>query len=279
MNRIGVGYLMFVLRLLACSSLLFCESAIAQEQTADIPEEVGPSEESTDPGSLEDLVVTGVREEVLHAFQFDDFHEVNRSGEHYYLTRQYKRAFPYLLASAKRGFKMAQARLGFIYLNGLGGVEKSIPTGIGWLGVAAEPRSDPEIKNYFRKIMRKIPKRLKSQVEEVVEAFVEKYGSDATGMSCIHTRIAGSHISKLTCNFKKEFALRDALLQDWMSTAFEETSGPYGTGIDATAINVISPDAGGVRAIGTGSQGRDAGLSTSQVGSGTGSGTGSGDSQ
>lgn len=263
--------------LVVLAALFCCIGLSSKEQSTD-----GQSTSTNSPDSaeielsLEEVVVQGIRDEVLHAFQFDDFHEVNRTGEHYYLTRQYKKAFPYLLASAKRGFKMAQARLGYIYLGGLGGVKKSIPTAIGWIGVAAEPRSDPQIKNYFRKIMRAIPDDLKDEVQEIVDAFIEKYGTDATGMSCIHTRIAGTHISTLTCNFKNEFALRDALLQDWMSTAFAETSGPFGTGMDTTVIGPQSPDAGGTIAIGSSNQAQDAGISNSSTGTPFGSGNSSG---
>lgn len=248
----------------------------SQERTVDSQSGDNGSSDPIDlVSSLEEVVVQGIQEEVLHAFQFDDFHQVNRTGEHYYLTRQYKKAFPYLLASAKRGFKMAQARLGYIYLSGLGGIERSIPTAIGWIGVAAEPRSDPQIKNYFRNIMRRLPDHLRDEVQEIVSAFIEKYGAEATGISCIHTRVAGTHISQLTCNFKNEFALRDAMLQEWMSTAFAETSGPFGTGIDTYVIGSESPDAGGTL-IGSTSQAQDVGISTSSIGTSNGSGNSGG---
>lgn len=248
--------------------VFYSGGAISQDES--IVDDVADSNSSEGDGleiSLEEVVVQGIQEEVLHAFQFDDFHKVNRTGEHYYLTRQYKKAFPYLLASAKRGFKMAQARLGYIYLGGLGGIEKSVPTAIGWIGVAAEPRSDPQIKNYFRRIMKAIPKHLKDDIREIVDAFIEKYGTDATGMSCIHTRVAGTHISQLTCNFKNEFALRDAMLQEWMSTAFAETSGPFGTGIDTFVIGSESPDARGVLTNSGVSQAQNLGISNSSIGS------------
>ncbi|MXW53810.1 MAG: hypothetical protein F4X44_11090 [Gammaproteobacteria bacterium] len=257
--------------------VLLCTIGISpQEQSTELhPDSEDSSQRVEIESSLEEVIVEGIQEEVLHAFQFDDFHEVNRTGEHYYLTRQYKKAFPYLLASAKRGFKMAQARLGYIYLGGLGGVKKSLPTAIGWIGVAAEPRSDPQIKNYFKRIMRAIPEDLKDEVQEVVDAFIERYGTDATGMSCIHTRIAGTHISTLTCNFKNEFTLRDAMLQEWMSTAFAETSGPFGTGIDTYVIGSESPDAGGTLIVGNSSQ-QDLGISNSSVGTSNGSGNSGG---
>lgn len=265
------------LTLVVLVTVFGCVWVSSQEQSSDVQTGNPKSETAVElDSSLEEVVVQGIREDVLHAFQFDDFHEVNRTGEHYYLTRQYKKAFPYLLASAKRGFKMAQARLGYIYLSGLGGVKKSVPTAIGWIGVAAEPRSDPQIKNYFRRIMKAIPDDLKDEVQEIVEAFIEKYGTDATGMSCIHTRIAGTHISTLTCNFKNEFSLRDAMLQEWMSTAFAETSGPFGTGIDTYVIGSESPDAGGTLLVGGAIQPQDIGVSNTSTGSSTGSGNSGG---
>ncbi|MCY3884744.1 MAG: hypothetical protein OXG24_07455 [Gammaproteobacteria bacterium] len=258
----------FLGRITTALAVVFCSVGLAsKEQSTDSEFSSANNADTADlESSLEEVVVKGVQEEVLHAFQFDDFHEVNRTGEHYYLTRQYKKAFPYLLASAKRGFKMAQARLGYIYLSGLGGVKKSVPTAIGWIGVAAEPRSDPQIKNYFRRIMKAIPDHLKDEIREIVDAFIEKYGTDATGMSCIHTRVAGTHISQLTCNFKNEFALRDAMLQEWMSTAFAETSGPFGTGIDTFVIGSESPDAGGILSVSSFNQAQDAGISNSSTG-------------
>ena len=182
------------------------------------------------PQTMEDLIVTGVRDEVFNAFKLDDFHRVHNRGEYYYRTRQYKKAFPFLLASAKRGFKMAQARVAFIYMNGLGVVKPSKAVGIGWLGVAASPRSDPEIKNHFKEVMSNIPEHLLPQIEELVEDFIARYGSDTTGLECMHSRVAGSHVSTLKCNFETEFDVRDHLFQDWLGTGLGEGMTPFTTG-------------------------------------------------
>lgn len=180
------------------------EGNVGDEQSSAIPVEV-----------MEEVIVRDRPMEFPNVQTFADRHMVHSRGEYYYRTRQYKKAFPYLLASARQGFKMAQARLGFIYQQGLGEVQRDGWRAVGWLGVAAHGDTDPTIRNYYRKIRRKIPEELMPAVDGVVAEFVKRYGPDATGMECIMSRPAGSHIARLACNFKLEFALQDvnSLLQ------------------------------------------------------------------
>lgn len=180
------------------------ETNVGEEEGAAIPPEV-----------MEEVIVRDKPIEFPNVQTFAERHLVHSRGEYYYRTRQYKKAFPYLLASARQGFKMAQARLGFIYQQGLGDVQRDGWRAVGWLGVAAHGETDPSIRNHYRKILRKIPEELMPAVDRVVEEFVKRYGPDATGMDCIMSRPAGSHIARMACNFKLEFALQDvnSLLQ------------------------------------------------------------------
>ena len=174
------------------------ETSVGEEQSSAIP-----------PEMMEEVIVRDKPMEFPIVQTFAERHLVHSRGEYYYRTRQYKEAFPYLLASARQGFKMAQARLGFIYQQGLGEVQRDGWRAVGWLGVAAHGDTDPAIRNYYRKILRKIPEELMPAVDRVVEEFVKRYGPDATGMECIMSRPAGSHIARMACNFKLEFALQD----------------------------------------------------------------------
>ncbi len=212
----------------------------AAEPSADTTQE-----EQYEWTTMEDMVVTEVRQQIENAFSFNDFHKVKDRGEYYYRIGRYKDAFPYLLASAKRGFKIAQAQVGYIYISGRGVVKPSLATGIAWLGVAATPRSDPEIKNYYKNLMKQIPEDLKPKVQELVDLFIEKYGPEATGMSCVHVRRAGTHVSDLKCNFKGEFENRDGLFQDWLSTGFDATLDPFGTGPGENANSLSIPSSVG----------------------------------
>ncbi|MCY4143088.1 MAG: hypothetical protein OXG08_05280 [Gammaproteobacteria bacterium] len=201
--------------------------------------------------TMEEMVVTEVRSAIENAFTFNDFHQVNDRGEYYYRIGRYKEAFPYLLASAKRGFKVAQAQVGYIYLTGQGAIKPSKATALAWLGVAASPKSDPEIKNYYKDLLKTIPEHLKPKIEQVVQAFIDKYGTKATGMSCDHVRRAGTHVSDLKCNFEGEFENRDALFQDWLSTGFDQAVTPFATGPGAGADSLSAPSTGGAPAAGS----------------------------
>ena len=201
--------------------LLFfgCWNAGAQEAVEVTIEEttVQPEARGIDTSQMEEVVVSGVRDEILNAITIQDFHDMHFRGEHYYRTRQYKKAFPYLLAAAKRGFKLSQARVGFIYQQGLGDVPRNGEAAVGWLGAAASAPTDPEILTYFRRVMNKIPDTMMPYVNQIVADYREKYGPAATGNDCQLIRSAGSHISRLRCNFQEEFQSRDALFDDALS--------------------------------------------------------------
>lgn len=235
--RFGVAASVALLASLSVTAQIFEKTL--DEATAESVRE-GERFEST---TMEEVVVSEVREQIENAFSYNDFHTVKDRAEFYYRIGRYKDAFPYLLASAKRGFKIAQAQVGYIYLTGQGVVKPSKATALAWLGVAASPRSDPEIKNYYKDLLKTVPDELKPKVEELVQTFIDTYGPKATGMSCIHVRRAGTHVSDLKCNFKGEFENRDALFQDWLSTGFDAVS-PYTTGPGEGADSLSQPSSG-----------------------------------
>ena len=222
-------------------SLPLTAQIFGEEANEEIPEPQTAEDIEYESTTMEEMVVTEVREQIENAFSYDDFHKVKDRGEYYYRIGRYKDAFPYLLASAKRGFKIAQAQVGYIYLTGQDVVKPSKATALAWLGVAASPRSDPEIKNFYKRLLKSVPERLHTTVEELVQKFIDTYGPKATGMSCIHVRRAGTHVSNLKCNFEGEFEGRDALFQDWLSTGFDATVSPYTTGPGAGADSLAPP--------------------------------------
>ena len=197
-----------------------------------------------DVSTMEELVTTEVREDILNAFTIDEFHRINKQASFFYRTKQYEKAFPFLLASAKRGFKVAQYRLGVIYVNGLGKIKRDVTLGIGWLGTSASPRSTALMRETYEDLMDQVPERLKPKVQELVDALVERYGSEATGVNCMNTRVAGTHMRSFQCNFDKEFEYRDAAFQDWLTTSFTGIN-PYMTGMGSSdPSGQASPDAG-----------------------------------
>ena len=162
----------------------------------------------------EELVVKGERLTLTDPIMMLDIYDANARGGYFYKLRQYGRAYTYLLEAAKMGFKESQARVVFIYQQGLGGVERNWVEAVGWLGVAASRESRPEIKNYWRRMRMSIEAAYSDHVhkiDEIVEAYIAKYGSKATGVSCDMVRPAESHIARMKCRFDDEWKYRDEL--------------------------------------------------------------------
>lgn len=164
--------------------------------------------------------------------------DVHTKGGELYRRRHYKEAFPYLLFAAREGFKVSQARLSFIYQQGLGGVTRDGESAIGWLGVAASRKSSPEISNYYAAQRELVPEDLVPHIDEIVDSYIAEYGSDATNIYCDNTRPAASHISTLKCDHQLEFEYRDILHRDEIRKLTGEGNGfgnalGNGSGLDS----------------------------------------------
>lgn len=134
-----------------------------------------------------------------------DTHLSNERGRQLYLQHRYAEAVPHLLAAAKRGFKMSQARLGEIYVLGLDGVPQDIAAGMGWLGVAASGTTMPSIRGRFSELRSNVPPAFQPRLDEVVAAFTAKYGTEATDVTCTRDKLLGTHATKLYCYFGDEW--------------------------------------------------------------------------
>ena len=123
-------------------------------------------------------------------------------GKRLYALDQIDEAFPYLLDTAQRGFKDSQARVGHIYLQGLGDIEEDTTQGVGWLGVASTGQTSPGIRNYFNDIWKRIPETHVAYFESVVEDYRSRYGEEATGVVCDLNRPLRSFVKELHCFFE-----------------------------------------------------------------------------
>jgi len=157
----------------------------------------------------EELIVQGTRDRLKGPRQILRGYDSRNMGGYYYKLRMYEKAYPYLLESAQEGFKMSQARLGYIYQKGLGGVERDWVKAVGWLSVAASRHSHPEIMNYWKDLRSKIPEQNMPMVEDITEEYVSRYGSKATGVTCDINRAAGTHIAHMRCVYDDEIEYRD----------------------------------------------------------------------
>ena len=132
--------------------------------------------------------------------QIYDFRSV---GSCLYGKGRYEEAFPYLQAVARIGFKLAQARLAFLYQQGLG-TDRDAYAAIGWYGVASTGTTLPEIRNGYKKIIRSIPKEHRSAVSALVDEYKRKYGADQHRVACDLSDRAGTYLKTLTCRFRDE---------------------------------------------------------------------------
>ena len=176
---------------------------------------------------VEEVLVTGERVTELGAEERRAIYRELARGRELYARADYERAFPHLLNTAEHGFKGAQARVGYIYLRGLGEVTRDSTAAVGWLGVAASGNSTPEITNYFHGIWKQIPDRHLPYFEEVVEEYESKYGEEATDVTCELRRPVDSHLKQLSCYFDKDMTgeerkLLDEFVNNKMRDAYEE---------------------------------------------------------
>ena len=185
---------------------------------------VGKRAQSDD--TVEEVIVTGEKIEQLTVAERRKIYQQLSRGRSLYSKNEYKRAFPLLLNTAEHGFKDAQVRVGYIYLQGLGEVTRDSSTAIGWLGVAASGNSAPGIQNYFNDIWSRIPEQYVPYFEEVVEEYESRYGEEATGVTCDMRRPAGSHLKQLSCFFERDLTLEETRLLDEMFREVIETRVP-----------------------------------------------------
>ncbi|MCE2461199.1 MAG: sel1 repeat family protein [Pseudomonadales bacterium] len=160
--------------------------------------------QSTEEPLIEDEIkVIGERTPLTTEERMRIYRELAKARQ-LYSDNEIDQAFPLLLKTARKGFKNAQARVGHIYLRGLGNVEQDPVEAMGWLGVASSGTSSPPIRNYFNDIWQRIPDKYVGNFEEVVEEYRAKYGENATGVVCELHRPLRSFVKQLLCYFEQD---------------------------------------------------------------------------
>ena len=186
-------------------------------------------DDSTEP---EEVIVIGEPDDPFkpHNFEYmQSTYDARGRGSCLYRRGDYAESFPYLLAAAKRGFKHAQARVSFLYQQGLG-TARDAEASIGWLSVAAMGTTHPEIRNRFLEVWRQVPEKQRPYYQDVVNDYRAKYASERHRVACDFAARAGSHISSLTCRFADEANYMDinAILEG--RAPISTPPNPYGSG-------------------------------------------------
>ena len=175
-----------------------------------VPRFAADPEPSTSSSYVAEAAESGLPLEVMTVIEeriqtLEDRRRVYRDlakGKRLFALDQIDEAFPYLLDTAQRGFKDSQARVGHIYLQGLGDIERDAAQGVGWLGAASSGATSPGIRNYFNDIWKRIPETHVAYFEEVVEDYRSRYGEEATGVVCDLNRPLRSFVKELHCYFE-----------------------------------------------------------------------------
>ena len=166
---------------------------------------------------IEEVIVTAPPVDPFRVQSLETISQIYNSlerGGRLYKQHRFSEALPFLLAGARRGFKYAQARVGFIYQQGLDGVPQNPHAAVGWLGVAASSPTHPEIRNYFNRTWNRIPAEYHPSFQEIVDTYVERYGNRPNRVGCDLSHTAGSHIRSLTCRFEDEYLYNTFSLSD-----------------------------------------------------------------
>lgn len=159
--------------------------------TAHEPEEVIVTAEPPEPG-------------MVPTFEFmQQTYDSRGKGACLYRKGQYEEAFPYLEAAARKGFKLAQARLGFLCQQGLG-TDRDPYAAVGWYGVAAVGTTLPEIRNHFKDVWGRIPEQHQPRFAAVVAEYRAQYGARHHRVDCDFGHRVGTFLKQLTCRFRDE---------------------------------------------------------------------------
>ena len=162
---------------------------------------------------MEEMVVLGTRFDgvPIHPDEFnvgDIYHMriLRKQANYHYSKGDYTKAYPLLLELSKRGFKDSQSRLAYILFHGTEGVPKSNYRALGWLGAAADGRTEPIFRVLLNRHLREVPFEQRERVASVIDSYREEF-SFPEHMKCgtnhqfNHSR---SRIKKVYCEFKLE---------------------------------------------------------------------------
>ena len=176
---------------------------------AEVGQDTEDADRSADNDDMEVVVVTApLVEEPPTLLDMGDTYDAQADGIWLFNRGKYAEALPLLLVAARRGFKDAQSRVGYIYLQGLGGIPRSDVKGIGWLSVAASGNARRAARQYFRALWDSIPAEHLARMEAVVEEYQELYGGEAHGVTCRYRRGGRGYLKEMKCLFQDEFTFR-----------------------------------------------------------------------
>ena len=143
-------------------------------------------------------------EDIVSQEEIETTYRAQTKGTQLFRAKKYAEAIPHLEFAAQRGFKEAQQRLGEIYVNGMGDVERDLAQGVGWLGVAASGASEPRMRRLYQKVRESIPEQHNETIDRVVEQYKRNFDGSRTRVVCEMVQRAGTHGKVMRCRYLDE---------------------------------------------------------------------------
>jgi TPR repeat protein len=136
--------------------------------------------------------------EMYELEQISAIYDKESRGIRAYLDGRYESAFQSLSDTARKGMKESQYLLSLMFMKGQA-VDKSVPIGLGWLGVAIESGNE-EWNNTFKTLYESLSDAQRAMIDAKVQDYVAKYGSEVQGVTCAKRTAAGSRRLELRCD-------------------------------------------------------------------------------
>lgn len=163
------------------------------------------------------LLATGATahaaDDIVPRDEIEATYRAQTKGTQLFRAKKYAEAIPHLEFAAQRGFKEAQQRLGEIYVNGMGDVERDLAQGVGWLGVAASGASEPRIRRLYQKVRESIPEEHNETIDRIVAQYTRNFNGSKTRVVCEMVQRAGTHAKVMRCRYLDESLYPDINLR------------------------------------------------------------------
>lgn len=182
-----------------------------EKSTAEDKLKVNKSDTSFKPEPMEELYVLGnpfsgipINPSEFNVGDIWYMRSIRKKANDLYEKENYSEAYPLLLQLAKRGFKDSQSRLAYILFHGTDGVPKSNYRALGWLGAAANGRTEPIFRVLLNKHLREIPPEQRETVDKVIAGYQAEFGyADQIKCSTNH-RYTNGRVKRVFCEFRLE---------------------------------------------------------------------------
>lgn len=169
------------------------------------------AETTFDPPPMEEVYVLGTPFSGVPInpteFNIGDIHymrSIRKRANELYERENYAEAYPLLLQLAKRGFKDSQSRLAYILFHGTEGVPKSNYRALGWLGAAANGRTEPIFRVLLNRHLREVPPEQRPTVDKVIAGYQNEFGYPDQIKCTTNHAYSNGHVKRVFCEFKLE---------------------------------------------------------------------------